>query len=372
MQMRILQTVNSLTHTSIPVEMAYEMMKSEEVEIAALYNTQKEADQFASDMGIPGKIYGFGYRKNKIKGLYKYLGFLKKCSYDVIHTHHSLSGTLARLTCYGRIKLVHTVHANYHSYSKWQNLLIGATLNRTDAVVFNSHSSADGLYNWEKKRIRNVRQEVIYNGVNISKISKASDDFWKQFCSDNGIAEDDIIITQIGRLEPVKNPLGSLRGFLLLKNMVDPSIWDKLFFVYMGNGSEYSSMKKLVEMQHLEKKILLPGVINRESVYSWMKRADILIVPSFYEGFCNTLVEGMMAGMKICVADIPVFHEITDQELKLTQFNPKEDQAIASAMKYELERNELTGKACCEYANARFSLQKTIMSYLTLFKLLQD
>lgn len=89
--MRVLQIVNSLTHTSIPIEMACEMMKSVNVEIAALYNSQAEADQFAKEMGVKCKIYGFGYKNDKFKGLKRYIHFLKNCSYDIIHTIATLA-----------------------------------------------------------------------------------------------------------------------------------------------------------------------------------------------------------------------------------------------------------------------------------------
>lgn len=224
---------------------------------------------------------------------------------------------------------MHTVHANYHSYSKGQNLLIGITLNRTDAVAFNSKSSQDGLYDWEKKRIRKVKQQVIYNGVNVERIKEASDDFWKSFCSEHGIDEEKIIVTQIGRLEPVKNPMGSLRGFAQLKGMMDNTLWNRLRFVYMGNGSEMGKMKSFIKEHGLEEKVFLPGVIERDNVYSWMKRANLLIIPSHFEGFCNTLVEGMVAGVPVVISDIPVFREIIDNSLMMRRFDPNSVNSIA-------------------------------------------
>ena len=367
--MRILQIVNSLTHTSIPVEVACEMMKTEDVEIAALYNTQKEADQFAEDMRIGCKIYGFGYNKDKVKGLKDYIGFLKRCSYDVINTHHSLSGTLARIYCYGRIKLVHTVHANYHSYTKGQNFLIGSTLNRTDAVVFNSKSSQVGLYDWEKKKIKNVRQEVIYNGVNVDRIQNASDEFWKRFCIQNGIQDDDIVLTQIGRLEPVKNPMGALQAFAHLRYEVDKEKWDRLRFVFMGNGSEYKKMSEFVNENNLMGKVFLPGVIKRDDVYSWMKRADVLVVPSFYEGFCNTLVEGMVAGMPFTISDLDVFKEIVPNDTGVVRFNPKDKKQMTMAMSNTLLGEKRKAKYSV-YGRKKFGIENSVSGYFSLYSIL--
>lgn len=371
--MRVLQIVNSLTHTSIPIEMACEMMKLVNVEIAALYNSQAEADQFAKEMGIKCKIYGFGYKNDKFNGLKRYIHFLKICTYDIIHTHHSLSGTLARLYCYKKrgIKMVHTVHANYHSYSKGQNLLIGITLNRTDAVAFNSKSSQDGLYYWEKKRIRRVKQQVIYNGVNVERIKEASDDFWKSFCSEHGIDDDKIIITQIGRLEPVKNPMGSLRGFAKLKGMIDSALWNRLCFVYMGNGSEMGKMQVFIKEQGIEDKVFLPGVIERDNVYSWMKRANLLVIPSHFEGFCNTLVEGMVAGIPVVISDIPVFREIIDNSLSICRFEQNNDSSIADVLHTEVKsmmddyEEQLIKQV--KYASSKFGLDSTIKRYIKLY-----
>jgi len=352
--------------------MACEMLKTEDIEIAALYNSQAEADQFAKDMGIGCNIYGFGYKDNRIVGLGNYISFLRKCSYDIINTHHSLSGALARLFCYGKIKMVHTVHANYHSYSKAQNLLIGITLNRTDAIAFNSKSSQEGLYEWEKKRIKNVKQEVIYNGVNVERIQNAGDVFWKQFCSENEIPDDAVILTQIGRLEPVKNPMGTLRAFESLKSKVDKDLWDKLFFVYMGNGSELKKMKEFVCGNELNGKVLLPGVIKRDEVYSWMKRANILVVPSFYEGFCNTLVEGLAAGMSVCISDIPVFKEILPEKAFVKRFIPDRVNTIVNSIIESIGNDNNGIEELKEYAEKRFSLKITDSHYLGLYRSLLD
>lgn len=366
--MRILQIVNSLTHTSIPIEIACEMRRREEVEIAALYNTQEEADRFAEELGIGCRIHGFGYRKDKLGGLRSYVRFLKGSSYDILHTHHALSGTLARLYCYGkRGKLVHTVHANYHSYSRAQNLLIGSTMGRSDAVVFNSRSSRDGLYEWEKRKIRRVRQEVIYNGVNVSRIRNAPDGFWRSFCADNGIGVNDLVITQIGRLEPVKNPLGSLNAFLRMKELTDAGTWERLRLVYMGSGSEQEKMKQFAARNGLERKVLMPGVIARDDVYSWMRRADLLIIPSFFEGFCNTLAEGMIAGNEICIADIPVFREIIPQELDLPRFDPGDPDSAARVMAGAITAEDKGRDARAEYAEKHYSLDHTVENYLALY-----
>lgn len=369
--MRVLHIVNSLTHTSIPIEMACEMMKTEKVEIAALYNSQHEADRFANEMGIDCNIYGFGYKNNKFKGLVRYIKFLNNCSFDIIHTHHSLSGTLARLFCYksNGNKIVHTVHANYHSYSRKQNLLIGCTLNRCNAIVFNSNSTRKGLYGWERKKIKKVKQKVIYNGVNVDRIIDASEDYYRSFCLEHSIPDNKIVITQIGRLEHVKNPMGSLRAFAKLKEIIDEELYNRLLFVYMGNGSELNKMKKYICENGLDDNVLLPGVIERDNVYSWMKRADILVIPSFYEGFCNTLIEGLVSGISICVSDLDVFKEILPCNTDVRKFNPHNVFSIAQQIKRIIKSYDSNKQLRYNNnANMKYSLQNTVNMYNKLYR----
>ena len=368
--MRILQIVNSLTHTSIPIEMACEMMKTEDVEIAALYNSQTEADEFANKMGVQCKIYGFGYKYNKLKGISEYIRFLRGCSYNIIHTHHSLSGTIARIFCYKKknIKLVHTVHANYHSYSKIQNLLIGSTLNRTDAIVFNSKSSQEGLYNWEKEKLRKIKQTIIYNGVNITRIQSNNTNLWKQICHQNMINDDDIVFAQIGRLEKVKNPWGSLKGFeeLCEKETIASK---KVFFIYIGDGSERNDMEQYVHQSKvLKERVIFTGTLPRDTVYDFFTRIDMLIIPSFYEGFCNTLIEGLVAGVPTIISDIDVFKEIIPKEYKISRFNPNDYKNIAACMVNNVITTKKNNrKHEREYWIDRFVLQNTVNSYLELF-----
>ena len=103
---------------------------------------------------------------------YYFINFIRKTKKqkpDLVHTHQTYSGVLARLCAKlaGKIKVVHTVHANHRSYNHMQNLIIGLTLPFCDRIVCNSQNTKRSFLPWQKIISWRKTRRVIYNGVNI-------------------------------------------------------------------------------------------------------------------------------------------------------------------------------------------------------------
>lgn len=330
--MKVLVVVNQLTHTSIPLEMANQLSRVCDVTVFSLYDEEKKASQFLQSLGISCKLAPSKGKRRIVDSLKRLYAQIRTGGYDIVHTHHAFSSSMARFFAHKcKVKNVHTVHANYHSYSFFQNLVIGSTLQYANAVIYNSQSTLEGMYQWQKKRVSKAKQLVIYNGVNCEQIRSVSADKAIEICDKLGVASDEFVYAMVGRFVKVKNHLSVLEAYdlFLRQDTVPP----KTKLMLIGDGPQREEIEKRIEKSELLKQhVLLTGMLPREAVYSLLKRMNGFVVASFYEGFCNSMVEALAAGVPPMVSKIAVFRELLGENSRIYSFDPKDCKAIAECM----------------------------------------
>jgi glycosyltransferase involved in cell wall biosynthesis len=90
-------------------------------------------------------------------------------------------------------------------------------------------------------------------------------------------------IIYVGRLVKVKNVETLIRAFVKLNK--------NTLLTIVGDGDEKESLKNLVKSLNIENKIRFLGFSNEPSKY--ISQADLLVLPSFSEGFGIAAVEAM-------------------------------------------------------------------------------
>lgn len=72
---------------------------------------------------------------------------------------------------------------------------------------------------------------------------------------------------------------------------------------YVGDGLCRTDMEKYVAAHHLEKYVTFAGFQPITDVPQWMKKNDILILPSFYDGWGAVVNEALQAGCFVVCSD---------------------------------------------------------------------
>ena len=364
--MKIGFVINKATYTSIPIELAGLLANGNEVSILVLYDSQEKAEKTINKAAPNCEARGFDI-KRKAAGIIAFASEIRSGKYDIIHTHQNFSGSLARFLSNGKSKIVHTVHENHNSFSGAQNFILGITLGKCDAIVFNSNASRMGLKNWQKRIVRDIRQEVIYNGINTKRIAGAGDSYASEICKRYNIDDETYLFCQVGRLEPVKNPMGSLIAF---NKFITDNPAAKARMIFVGDGSQKARLKEYIDNNFgLIDKVHMLGTIERDDVYSLLHRVNGMIVSSFYEGFCNALFEGLAAGVPFAISDISVFRELIEEDLGLLRFDPNNTESIAQSMATMYGRKNMTDtESLARFAFEHFDTQICIDNYLALYK----
>jgi glycosyltransferase involved in cell wall biosynthesis len=83
----------------------------------------------------------------------------------------------------------------------------------------------------------------------------------------------------------------------------------KAGLVIVGSGSEELKLKNMVVNTGLTKSVIFENWVDKETLYSYYKTANLFLSTSFFEGYGMTLVEANAANCKIVSTDVGVARE---------------------------------------------------------------
>lgn len=159
-----------------------------------------------------------------------------------------------------------------------------------DAVIANSNDVAKALMglNW----VPSSKIHVIDNPVITKKFKAlANEDCLHPWVNK---LQTPLIVT-IGRLDKMKDQQTLIRAFAILIKTKDCRL------MLIGEGPEAHNLQQLINSLHLQDHVLLAGPL--ENPYPILKRAEIFVLSSKYEGFGNVLVEALALGKKIIASN---------------------------------------------------------------------
>ena len=370
--MKILHVINRVSPTSIPIDWANRMAENNDVTIISLYDNRDKMRESLNVIAPKCKGYGLNFKKNPISAIIRSKKILRNQKYEIVHTHQIFSGALFRLLA-SKTKsgIVHTVHTSHKHLSKKQNYIAGTTMRLCNAIVFNSENTRNNFTSRLLKKVEKVQQFVIYNGVDIKSIKKTSTDDINRIQLLSSIPSNQILFCQIGRLEKIKNPMGTLQGFEKFLMELEENERIKYTLLFAGDGSERKQLNEYVESNELlRSSVIFLGLLPRQQVYGLIKRIDYIVVPSFSEGFCNALFEALSFGVQPIISDIPVFNEILKDDKDIIKFNPNSSTSISAAMKSAVDNKwgENEKIKWSKYVQENLDVQVSIDKYIKVYR----
>jgi glycosyltransferase involved in cell wall biosynthesis len=356
---RVLVFVNDFTSTSIPVEIATKVQTETQTEIilVSYYNkSDDELDPDLQELDIPMICLGASSRVD-IKAYRELRQLCIHQDIDVIHTHHNSVGSLGRLAVTKtNTKIVNTEHNDHQYFSHLQKGVNAITYPLIDVMVHNSRNTQDSLSWYEKVLSRLSFHEVIYNGIDASRIDDTD--------SPPISIPDGPIVTTAGRLVDQKNHATLLRAFeRVLEQHPETTL------VIVGDGPLSDDLKSIAKELGIQDSVVFTGYLpRREDVYSVLKQSTIAVFSSWYEGFCVAAVEAMAAGLPIVVSDIEVLHEVVGDPGIFADPNDPVGfaEAISDVLQHPQKRERLAHEAK-DRARSKFSLKRTAHRYSKVY-----
>lgn len=105
-----------------------------------------------------------------------------------------------------------------------------------------------------------------------------------------------------------------------------------LSVAFVGDGPRRSSLVRQVRELGLTDRVVFAGTTSPDRVPSWIRAADMLVLPSRAEGLGLVCVEAMMEGRPVIAADIPGPRELVRHEESGLRFPSGDSEALAASI----------------------------------------
>ena len=224
--------------------------------------------------------------------------------FDVIHGHGAKGGVFARLACRNTGTSVYTPHGlitadnNLPGWKRTIYSLIERIFNfwLTDMMITVSSAEQEEAIRLSTRRdncimIPNAIREPDF--INRSEARRRI-----------GLSESADVALFVGRFVYAKSP----GRFISTMARVAPH-HPNLSAVLIGSGDEKSALMEMSQRFGLEERVVFFETANAAA---YMKAADMLVVPSRYEGLSYTMIEALAAGLPIITFDVSGSNDLVD------------------------------------------------------------
>ncbi len=252
--------------------------------------------------------------------------WLRRASYDLVHTHTSKGGFIGRLaaTLAGVPAVVHTVHGfGFHEESSKLEFAAYSTLERLAAHCCHRIVTVSRFHRrWALELGIGGESKVlaIPNGIAEPRGSRDRQDVRREL----GAAADDILVLNHSRLSRQKG----LEDLIAAFRFLPPPVRSRLRLVLAGEGDQ----RPALERQAVEMGVHALFTGFRSDIADLLAASDIVAMPSRWEGLSISLLEAMAAGKAIVASDIESMREATADGQCAALFPAGDAEALASAL----------------------------------------
>jgi glycosyltransferase involved in cell wall biosynthesis len=144
-------------------------------------------------------------------------------------------------------------------------------------------------------------------------------------------------ILTVGDLQPRKNQIGLIRAFeqLILEN---PQLPHQL--VIVGKNTWFAGrIMEAAKNSRVADRIVFPGFVNDDELLHFYNACELMVFPSFYEGFGLPILEAMACGRAVACSNTSSMPEVANAAALL--FRPGDTGEIVRAMRDVLLDPEL-------------------------------
>lgn len=223
---------------------------------------------------------------------------LRERQIKILHSHMFWSSMFASPV--SRMSGVPVVIETPHVREQWRKgwkasyRIDRAVARCVDRYIAVSHANA--RYLAEEKKIPQEKITVIQNGCDLSRFNR--DDRAPQGMKTNlGFGPDDPVLLIIGRLEPQKGHAIMLQAMLaILREFPNARL------LCIGEGALRSDLEQQISALGISQSVRMLGY--QSNVPDWLALADVLVLPSFFEGLPLVAIEALAAGKAVVASAV--------------------------------------------------------------------
>jgi glycosyltransferase involved in cell wall biosynthesis len=302
---------------------------------------------------------------------------IKEFKPDIVHTHASKAGAIGRLAAIScRVPvIVHTFHGHvFHNYFGKLKTNFYLTIERylakrSSAIVTNSAKLKKELSE-EFKITTADKIHVIPLGFDLTKFQTNQDQKRKEFRAKYKIKDDELAISIIGRLAPIKHH----ELFFDAIEEITKHSKQKIKAIIVGDGEtrqyleSYLKNKNLVYCDNADKNCVFNFIGWQKDVDLILAGTDVVALSSKNEGTPVSLIEAQAAGKFIVTTNVGGVKDILHNDCGFVSESDGEFKALLLKAVEEHAALDQKAKAGIAFANERFSYKRLVNDMDTLYK----
>jgi glycosyltransferase involved in cell wall biosynthesis len=280
---------------------------------------------------------------------------------DVVHAHSAKAGLAARLAVRGAIPTVFQPHAWSFEAVEGRTARLARSWERWAAAHWTQRVLC--VSRAERRRGEQAgiaaHWEVVPNGVpevpDLGARERAAARVGL------GVSAEARLVVCVGRLCPQKGQRLLLDAW--------PTVTAALpgaRLVLVGDGPDRSALRQFAPQQ-----VQFTGPCTAEEVQRWYAAADLVVLPSRWEGMALTPLEAMACGRPVVMTDVGGAHEcLPPGQRELCLVPSGSPRALAEAMTRLLrdaELREVLGEAARKHVRTEFDVRKSTAAVLGVY-----
>jgi glycosyltransferase involved in cell wall biosynthesis len=165
-----------------------------------------------------------------------------------------------------------------------------------------------------------------------------------------------------GRFMPQKNPLQLLRVLATLKE----SAWE---CIMLGDGPLRKDIEAEIKKHQMENRFTLPGWVTPQEVVQFLKKSDILFMPSLSEGLPVVGVQSLAMGLAVVASQAGGFIDLVDQGINGKLIDIEDINSFSETLSALVNNPQLllTYRQASRKKAQEFDINKISESYERLF-----
>ncbi|MBL9093652.1 MAG: glycosyltransferase [Planctomycetaceae bacterium] len=290
---------------------------------------------------------------------------LRRENVSVVNAHQYAPFFYSAMSRFGgpQVPILFTEHGRmFPDRRRWKRVLANRLLlKRCDRVVGVGETVRKALIDQEGIAARRV--SVVYNGIDLDRFdaTQVRRDVVRQ---ELGYADDDVLIVQVARLDPIKDHGTALRAFARLWRRC-PSAR----LIIVGDGVERGAIETKIDELGVGDGVRLLG--TRHDVPRLFAAADVCLLTSVSEGVPLTVLEAMACGVPVVATRVGGVSEIVSDGESGLLADPGDDAKLAEHLQKFAEdpvlrsRSGAAGRRC---VGRSFSAAQMLRKYASLYE----
>ena len=233
-----------------------------------------------------------------VAGAFHFRKILRQHQIKILHSHmfwtSMFASPVARLS--GVPVIIETPHVREQWRKGWKasyriDRAVGRCVDRYIAV-----SHANARYLVEEKKILQQKVTVIQNGCDLSRFNREHR-AQQGMKASVGFADDDPVLLLIGRLEPQKGHTVMLQAMpAILRQFPNARL------LCLGDGALRTELEQQIASLGISQSVRMLGY--QTNVPDWLALADVVVLPSFFEGLPLVAIEALAAGKPVVATSV--------------------------------------------------------------------